>query len=151
MVLSTRAAGEDKLTSVARQMSKWMDHVLKGNYHKYSPDESWSPAINLYEDESQYWVVVDLAGVKAEHIDLRVSDGVLIFSGERSAPSMKDPSGQLEMHLMEIDHGRFCRTLELPSAVDVDSVSAEYRNGYLWIRLPKSVVRITPAPRAKKG
>jgi len=43
---------------------------------------------------------------------------------------------------MEIDHGRFCRKLNLPPDVDVDAsanLSASYGSGYLWIYLPRKV------------
>ena len=37
---------------------------------------------------------------------------------------------------MEIDHGLFCRVLQLPRQVDLMAISTEYANGLLWIRLP---------------
>jgi HSP20 family molecular chaperone IbpA len=38
---------------------------------------------------------------------------------------------------MEIDHGSFCREVELPHDVARDRISAVYRDGLLWIELPK--------------
>ncbi len=40
-------------------------------------------------------------------------------------------------HLMEIDHGPFLRSVEVPSSVDVEAINAKYRSGLLWILLPK--------------
>jgi HSP20 family molecular chaperone IbpA len=37
---------------------------------------------------------------------------------------------------MEIDYGRFERVLELPAEVDPNRVSAEQRDGLLWVDLP---------------
>ena len=64
------------------------------------------------------------------------------YSG-RSGPQQAGPAGAARprptrVHLMEIDHGRFRRAIELPGDVDVASIEASYRCGYLWIRLPKS-------------
>ena len=44
---------------------------------------------------------------------------------------------RIRIHLMEIDHGAFCREVELPEDVDRERISATYRNGMLWIELPK--------------
>ena len=45
---------------------------------------------------------------------------------------------RVRIHLMEIDHGAFCREVELPEDVDRDRIIANYRNGMLWIELPKT-------------
>jgi HSP20 family molecular chaperone IbpA len=38
---------------------------------------------------------------------------------------------------MEIDHGAFAREVELPPDADRESITANYRNGLLWIEIPK--------------
>ena len=45
---------------------------------------------------------------------------------------------RVRIHLMEIDHGSFCREVELPEDVDRDRIVANYRNGMLWVELPKT-------------
>ena len=58
-------------------------------------------------------------------------------------PTAGGPAGgpaehkRVRIHLMEIDHGSFCREVELPEDVDRDRIAANYRNGMLWIELPK--------------
>ncbi|MFA6133793.1 MAG: Hsp20/alpha crystallin family protein [Phycisphaerae bacterium] len=141
MISTFRATGEEGHSSMARQMSRWVNHVLGGSsYHKYCPGETWAPTANVYEDERSYCVVFDLAGVQASTVDLRVEEGVLVLTGQRNTPEMPDSRGETKVHVMEIDHGRYCRRLDLPEDVDIEassSLSANYRNGYLWISLPK--------------
>jgi HSP20 family molecular chaperone IbpA len=62
---------------------------------------------------------------------------VLVVEGERPAPAIPEPQGVVGMHLMEIDHGRFLRAIEVPPRADVDAIEASYRGGLLWIRIPK--------------
>jgi len=137
MNVATRASHEDKFSAMAKQMGKWVDQVLGPGFHNYCPDEAWSPPINLYEDETRYCVVVDLAGVKAEQIDLRTEERILVLSGFRRPPGVPEVSGRVRLHHMEIDHGQFCRTLKLPTDVEVDLIEASYKSGFLWIHLPK--------------
>ena len=132
-----RAAEKDDLGPAARKVSKWVDHVLGRNYHQYSPSETWSPALNVYEDSSRYVVVVDLAGMRSDGIDIRVDEGVMTISGRRPAPTLPNIGEHMRMHIMEIDNGPFRRTLKLPPTVNAEAIEASYRSGLLWIRMPK--------------
>ena len=130
---------EDRFTSMARQMTKWVDQVLGPTYHKYCPSETWTPSINFYEDEEQYCMVVELSGVDPAAVDLRVEGNLLMLRGHRATPGMEKVCGRLQLHHMEIDHGPFCRTIELPRDVKVDAIAeADYKNGFLYVRLPKT-------------
>ena len=65
--------------------------------------------------------------------------GTLYITGERPLPSNPeaDDVGGMKLHLMEIDHGRFLREIKLPEDVAVDAIEATYRNGYLWVKIPR--------------
>jgi HSP20 family protein len=133
----TLASQEDLFSSMNRQMGRWVDHVLGAGRRQYSPDKSWIPAVNLYEDRERYCMVVDLAGVRPEEAELKIEKDVLVLTGERAAPAIPDPAGAVRLHVMEIDHGPFCRTLKLPPGIDREAIFATYREGYLWVCLPK--------------
>jgi len=138
MVYSLQARQDDSVSSLARQMTKWVDQVIGQGFQKYCSEESWTPAINLYEDDAEYYVVVDLAGMEVDKIDLTVKDGRMTLAGFRAPPAPSGAEGQVRLHLMEIDHGRFSRTLALPDDVDVAAIpEGRYCAGLLWIRLPK--------------
>ena len=122
---------------MAKQMGKWVDQVIGQGFQKYRPAEPWSPAINLYEDETHYCVVVELAGIDAEQIELRAEGRKLTLRGVRNPPGISKSAGRVHLHHMEIDHGPFNRSLELPEDVDADQIEAWYKFGLLWIQLPK--------------
>lgn len=129
------AAG--KVTRRNQDLFSWVDNVLTTTYHKYAAERGWTPSVNLYEDSSAYFVLVDLAGVDTGAIDLSVESDRLVLSGEREMPNPPSKEKRLRMHLMEIDHGRFQRALKLPPDVDAAEITASYRLGFLTIRLPK--------------
>ena len=137
MTCAVQGMRSDESDDIGPKLGRWVDQVLNRNYHRFLPAEVWSPAINLCEDDTHYCMMVDLAGVEIGEIDLRVEKGHLILSGERAVPKLGDPTGQVRLHLMEIDHGRYARKLRLPGDVDVDAIEASYRNGFLHVRLPK--------------
>lgn len=137
------ATADESFGSMARQMGKILEQLNKG-YYSFSPNETWTPNVNLYETEAAYQVCVDLAGVDKEKIDIEVNDRRLYIKGARAVPIINNKqtgegpgSARTRVHLMEIDHGSFARAVELPHDVRPDRITAEHKNGILWIELPK--------------
>jgi HSP20 family protein len=81
--------------------------------------------------------VVELAGMTAGKIDLRLEKGELVLTGTRPTPPMLDETRPRHVHVMEIEHGVFCRSIKLPADVDDEGIEATYRGGYLYITLPR--------------
>ena len=81
-------AGEPQFSNMVRQMGKMMDQMQKG-YFNFYPAETWTPAVNLYENDIGYIVCVDLSGVDKEKIDLVVADGQLKLRGQRAVPETR--------------------------------------------------------------
>lgn len=132
-------AAEEQYPNMTRQASKLMEQFQKGFFY---PNETWTPAVNLYETQSAYWVCVDLAGVDKDKIDVEVADHRLKLRGSRDVPTCSpadvDPQEKVKVHLMEIDHGAFTREVEIPTDSDRQNIKASYRNGMLWIEIPKA-------------
>lgn len=133
-------------SSFTDRMDRWVEQVLGPDYRRFCARRTWTPSVNLYENAKGYYLVVELAGVEADKIDFRVENNTVILEGRRLTPRPQAcqastcenvPATHLRTHLMEIDHGPFCRTLQLPEPVDREKVEAAYRNGYLWVTLPK--------------
>ncbi len=112
-----------------------------GGYYNLYGTDTWTPPVNLYESEGIYLVCVDLSGVDKEKIDVEVQGGELTLRGHRQVPWLNDKAqaseSKLRVHVMEIDHGSFCRTVELPPDAAQEQISATYRDGLLWIEIPK--------------
>jgi HSP20 family protein len=66
---------------------------------------------------------------------LSVENGVLLISGNREHE--KEENGK-RYHKLERLYGRFARSFTVPEAVDAHKVTAEFKNGLLTVRLPKS-------------
>jgi HSP20 family protein len=100
------------------------------------------PAVDIYrsQEPAELRVVVELAGVKPECVQLVTSGRTLVVAGERSRP---DPDGTYQQ--MEIEHGRFQRTVQLPADVQTEKARATYANGLLTIVLP--IATHPPSPK----
>ena len=98
------------------------------------------PAVDCFftEDPPELVVVVELAGVDPDSIELSVEERALTISGGRARPPV---AGQVYQQA-EIEYGRFERRIPLEQDVDTAAASAAYEAGMLRITLP--VARRTP-------
>ena len=137
MSCATLDKGKGALGTIRLESQRVVDAVCDPGYHQYCPGEAWTPAMNLYQDDRNYYAVVNLAGVGCQAIEMDISEGRLIIAGHRPTPPPPAVHGKLELFHMEIDHGRFSRVLNLPDDVDTDKIEAVYRAGQLLITIPK--------------
>lgn len=102
----------------------------------------WAPSVDITEDNQEYLVKADLPEVKKEDVKVTVEDGVLTISGERKFE--KDEKDK-KYHRIERAYGNFVRSFTLPDAADGSKVNAEFKDGVLRVRLPKSETTIPKA------
>jgi HSP20 family protein len=109
----------------------------QSSFWRYCATAQWEPSVNICESAEAYHIAADLAGVKREDIDVQVHAGRLLIRGQRCVPRPDVENQQLRVHHMEIEHGSFCRELDLPGDVNAQQIVARYKDGVLWIDLPK--------------
>ena len=95
---------------------------------------TWMPAVDIYETEHALTLKAELPGVDPKDIEARVEDGTLYLKGERK---FEKESKKENYHRIERTYGSFMRSFALPTSVDADKVSAEYKDGVLTLTLPK--------------
>jgi len=100
----------------------------------YQPDRSFHPPMDIYETDENLVVVMEVAGMKGEDIHVVFERDLLSISGVRSEIS---DAPKIRLHQMEIDYGRFERTLRIPFPLKVNEFKATYRQGFLVITVPK--------------
>ena len=96
---------------------------------------NWSPVVDISEDDKEYIIKAELPDVKKDDIKLNVHDDVLTITGERKYE--KEEKGK-KYHRVERAYGSFMRSFTLPEDADGTKVTAEYKDGLLNVRVPKS-------------
>ena len=92
------------------------------------------PLVKMGEDKENVFIEALAPGVNPETLNLSLAKNVLSISGEKTEPNIPEE----KFHRNERGSGKFVRTIELDSGVDFDRVSAEYKNGILYISIPKA-------------
>jgi HSP20 family protein len=95
----------------------------------------WAPALDVTETDQEIVVRAEIPGIDPQDVDVQVSGRLLTVSGEKRE-AHEEKRGAT--YRAERRFGRFRRTIELPSAVEVDQVSARIDKGVLTITLPRS-------------
>jgi HSP20 family protein len=97
-------------------------------------EKAWKPLCDVYECADHFTVVVELAWVDEEKVEVTLHGRVLSIRGHRERFRPPDISNT---YMLEINYGDFERVLELPTDIDADATRAIYRSGLLEIILPK--------------
>jgi HSP20 family protein len=126
----------DEFANLVRQMNQLVGRENRPTFG-FSPMDAFRPAVNLYETLNAFIVCVDLAGMDQNDIEVFLEKDTVVIRGRRHSPLPPDGSAAVAVHLMEIDHGNFCRSVEVPSGVEQEGIAANYHLGLLWISLPK--------------
>ena len=95
---------------------------------------AWSPVVDIEETELNYLIRAELPGLSKKNVKVVVEDGVLTLSGERDLERKVEGK---TFHHIERSHGTFTRSFTLPENADAESVSANYKEGLLEIRVAK--------------
>lgn len=95
---------------------------------------AWNPPADVYETEDALVVKIEVPGINKSELSIHVQDNLLTIRGCRRDC---DHHSQKRLHHVEIRYGQFERTFSLPPHLDVESIRADYENGFLVIRAPK--------------
>lgn len=97
--------------------------------------ESFTPALDVMEDDEAYTVKASVPGVDPEVIEVTLTENVLTIKGETKSEEEKE---EANYHVRERRFGHFSRSITLPTPIDVEKIEATQEHGTLTLRLPKS-------------
>ncbi len=124
------------LEDMQDQMERMMEEVAQHLSRSFLPGSSsgFAPPMDLYETPEEILILVEMAGMRSEEIQVVMDRGVLRISGVRTNP-ICEPNRRV--HQMEIDFGPFERRVRIRVPVQEENIQALYRDGFLMIRVPK--------------
>jgi HSP20 family protein len=91
------------------------------------------PSIEVKDGENQVTITAELPGLNEKDVELTVHDGVLTLRGEKKSEHRDKDRGWSERY-----YGRFERAVALPDGADEAKCEADFRDGVLTVRMPKS-------------
>ncbi len=103
------------------------------HWHISAKPHAWSPPTDLIETDENFIVRVEIAGMNVKDFTLNFQNSILTVIGTRweSYPDCA-------FHQMEISSGDFFTSVDIPSPIEENNITAVYENGFLHITLPKA-------------
>jgi len=138
MTLLTRWEPFREFSAQQDRMNR-MNRLFRESYSTEGPEEaltttSFAPPVDIYEDEHNITLKLEVPGIDEKDIDVRVENTTLTVHGERKIE--KDEKEE-NFRRVERQYGEFTRSFTLPSSVDPGQVTADYAKGVLKINLAK--------------
>ena len=100
--------------------------------HRRPSGRLWNPAADVYRTTDGWLVKVDLAGVRADDIEIRIDERLLRVSGLRRDSFCGDG---ISHYQLEITYSRFEKIIQFPCSIEHASIERDYRDGLLVLRL----------------
>ena len=116
-----------------------MNRLFRESYSPEGPEEaltttSFAPPVDIYEDEHNIILKLEVPGIDEKDIDVRIDNNTLTVHGERK---IEKEEKEENYRRVERQYGSFTRTFTLPNTIDTEHVSATYDKGVLKIKLAK--------------
>ena len=135
-----------RLTTAIGEMERLMDEVFhrplagftmtpfRNMLHEIGGFGDVTPRVDMFEEGGNLMVKADLPGLRREDIDVKLTDNTLIITGENRWEEKVERKDFLRL---ERSHGIFTRTLNLPDGLNLDNVTANFKDGVLEIIIPR--------------
>ncbi|HEU5279648.1 MAG TPA: Hsp20/alpha crystallin family protein [Gaiellaceae bacterium] len=120
-----------ELAALQNEMSRFMNGLHEGDGRT---SQSWVPALDVWETDSEIVYALDLPGVPEEKISVELDEGALTVSAERERTQEQSEE---RFYRFERRHGTFSRTFGVPQGVTEGDVSADVKDGVLEVHVRK--------------
>lgn len=97
------------------------------------PGPVYTPAADIFENDTSITVLADLPGVKAQDLEIDLRESVLTLTGRVTAP---EADGEAPV-LREYEAGTFFRQFTLGETIEQSKIDAKLADGVLRLELPK--------------
>lgn len=125
--------------TAARKMNQFANEMEKGVTFSVG---GFNPRADIIEDEKNYYLILDIAGVAKEDVKISVDEErTLIIKGVKKGQEQKDSLTYLRT---ERTFGEFERSFILPDNLEMEKIKAAFKDGVLEVQLPKAE---PPAPK----
>jgi HSP20 family protein len=132
---SSSAGQWPSFEQVPERMRRMLEQTIGsfGSTALLSEASTWTPLVDIEEEDETYVIEADLPGVRREDLTIELVGNELSISGE-----IKERERKGIVRRRARQTGRFDYHVTLPSLLEVDKIEAKLADGVLTLRVPKA-------------
>jgi HSP20 family protein len=111
-----------------------LDKAFKNFFGNWESGSNLSPRVEITEDRDNFYLDVEIPGVRKEDVKINIENNVLTISGKKN--SIRNSENK-NLIMNERYYGEFSRSFNLTKDIKMDAVEAEFNDGVLNVTLPK--------------
>jgi len=130
-----------RLLSPFEDMERWFEDFFRRPFPLFAPSllprlrMEMTPTADIFEEGEDVVVKAELPGMKKEEIEVKLTENTITISGEKKK---EEKIEKKDYYRVERSYGSFKRAFNLPSEVQMDKAKAQFKDGILEIRIPKT-------------
>lgn len=134
MTLITRWDPSREFNTLQERINHLFRNSAVGAPEEALTTANFAPPVDVYEDEHNVTLKIEVPGVDEKDLDIRIENRTLTVHGERK---FEKEEKEENFRRVERQYGSFTRNFTLPTTVDSESITADYDKGVLKITLAK--------------
>ena len=124
------------IASLHDRIDRIFDESFPGTGQEGNPSAcDWNPVVDTYEMGDAIVIEAELPGIDKKDVDISLKDRILKISGQRC---YNLEIGEENYHRRERCYGTFHRSFILPAFVKPENIKAEFKDGVLKVKIPKT-------------
>lgn len=120
------------LDSLFHRPFSLMPSLVFGDHGKL---DELSPSVDIFEEDNHLVLKAELPGINKEDLDISISENRITLTGEKRHEEKVEKK---DYQWSECSYGTFTRSFRLPDNVNLDKTKAEFKDGVLKVRIPKT-------------
>lgn len=129
------------------EIDRWFDRLTEDFWRRPFPSllsgDRWplpmisikTPSLDVFEEKDELVVKADLPGMNKDEIEVTVTENVVTIKGEKKK---EEEVKEKDYYRRERSYGSLVRSVELPCEVKSDQIKANFKDGVLEVRMPKT-------------
>ena len=134
MTVLTRFEPFREFATLQDRVNRVFRESYRGGQDESLTTSTFAPAVDVYEDEHNVTLKIEVPGIEEKDLDVRVENHTLTVKGERK---LEKEEKEENFHRIERRYGSFVRNFAVPQTIDTESVAANYDAGVLTVTLNK--------------
>ncbi len=110
-------------------------------YHPNKWYNATSPAVNVVEAKESFRIEVAAPGLNKDDFKISVDNDVLTISSQKEE---NNEENEEKYTRKEFKYASFSRSFTLSDTIDAEKISASYKDGVLFVTVPKKELKVIP-------